>query len=102
MCNQNHAKLSTAGDKPQPHIFFKFPFQFPIKIMASTQKNAIEFILETLKKEVHNPETINFDIKESKTRKYVSITATFEARNKDQIDKLYYLLSTHKEIYMVL
>lgn len=101
MPDQNPAKPSLEGDS-QPQTFFEFPCQFPIKIMANPQKEVAEFVLNTLEKWIDHPETIDFKTRESKTGKYISITATFEAKSKDQLDNLYCILSAHPEIHMVL
>ena len=101
MPDQNHAKPSPEGES-QPQSFFEFPCQFPIKIMANPQKEVVEFVLDTLEQWVDDPETIDFKTRESKTGKYISITATFEAKSKDQLDNLYRILSSHQEIHMVL
>lgn len=101
MPDQNHVKPSPEGES-QPQSFFEFPCQFPIKIMANPQKEVVEFILDTLEQWVDDPERIDFKTRESKTGKYISITATFEAKSKDQLDNLYRILSSHQEIHMVL
>ncbi|WP_116964796.1 YbeD family protein [Fastidiosibacter lacustris] len=87
---------------PQQETFFEFPCQFPIKIMANPQKEVVEFVLNTLEKYVDEPDKIEFSTRESKTGKYISITAIFEATSKEQLDNIYQTLSAHKEIHMVL
>lgn len=86
----------------QQETFFEFPCQFPIKIMANPQKEVAEFVLNTLEKYIENPEAIKFTTRESKTGKYISITAIFEATSKEQLDSIYQALSSHAEIHMVL
>ena len=95
------------ADKPneqpvQQETFFEFPCQFPIKIMANPEKEVAEFVLNTLEKYVESSEKIKFTTRESKTGKYISITATFEATSKEQLDNIYKALSGHAEIHMVL
>ena len=41
-------------------------------------------------------------IRPSKNGKYVSVTVTFEAQGKEQLDELYRELSAHERILMVL
>ena len=101
MPDQNHSKPLPDSD-PQPQTFLEFPCQFPIKIMANPQKEVVEFVLDTLKKSIDNPDAIEFKTRESKTGKYISVTATFEATSKDQLDNLYHILSAHPGIHMVL
>ena len=84
------------------NTYFEFPCKFPIKIMANPKKGVEELILATLNTHVDNPEEIEFSIRESKTGKYVSITALFTATSKDQLNTLYEIFSKHPEVHMVL
>ena len=86
----------------QKETFFEFPCQFPIKVMANPQKETVEFILSVFEKYIPNHDKIDFNTKESKTGKYISITAIFEAESKDQLDKIYTEISAHPEVHMVL
>lgn len=81
---------------------FEFPCQFPIKIMTNPQKETTEFILSVFEKYVPEHDKIDFKIKESKTGKYISMTAIFEAQSKDQLDCIYKEISGHPEVHMVL
>ncbi|GAB4226192.1 MAG: DUF493 domain-containing protein [Francisella sp.] len=86
----------------QQDTFFEFPCQFPIKIMANPQKETIDFILSVFEKYVPEYNKINFSTKESKTGKYISITAIFTADSKEQLDNIYKEISSHSEVHMVL
>jgi len=88
--------------KETQETFFEFPCQFPIKIMADPHKHVTEFVLDVLERNIENSENIEFKTRESKTGKYISITAIFEAQNKAQLDKIYTELTAYKEIHMVL
>lgn len=81
---------------------FEFPCQFPIKIMANPQKSTVDFILNVFEKNVPEYDSIDFKIRESKTGKYISITATFTAENKEQLDTIYAEISSHPEVHMTL
>jgi putative lipoic acid-binding regulatory protein len=81
---------------------FEFPCQFPIKIMANPQKSTMDFILNVFEKNVPEYDSIDFKIRESKTGKYISITATFTAKNKEQLDTIYSEISSHPEVHMTL
>lgn len=86
----------------QNTTYFEFPCKFPIKIMANQEKKMVDFVLNTLEKYVLNAEQIKFKTRKSKTGKYISITATFEAISKEQLDNIYQALSKHPDIHMVL
>ncbi|MFZ9035703.1 MAG: YbeD family protein [Francisellaceae bacterium] len=98
----NTSSKPNGEDKPQKETFFEFPCRFPIKIMANPNKEVIDFVLDTLEKYVADPDNIEFNTRESKTGKYISITAIFEATSKDQLDDIYRALTAHKDIHMVL
>lgn len=85
-----------------PETFFEFPCRFPIKIIANPKKEVTEFALKTLEKYIKNLEDSEFITRESKTGKYISITAIFEATSKEQLDNIYQALSENPEIHMVL
>jgi putative lipoic acid-binding regulatory protein len=88
--------------KNQQETIFEFPCKFPIKIMANPKKGVEELVLETLNKHVENPEKIEFTVRESKTGKFVSITALFTATSKEQLNTLYEIFSKNPEVHMVL
>ncbi|BCD90419.1 UPF0250 protein [Francisella halioticida] len=90
------------SDNENKKTFFEFPCQFPIKVMANPQKETVKFILNVFEKYVPNHSEINFNTKESKTGKYISITAIFTADSKEQLDNIYKEISGHPEVHMVL
>ncbi|APC91518.1 MULTISPECIES: HP0495 family protein [Francisella] len=94
--------MSANTNHNQQETFFEFPCQFPIKIMANPHKETVEFILSVFEKYVTNHSKIDFNTKESKTGKYISITATFIAGSKEQLDNIYKEISAHPEVHMVL
>ena len=65
------------SEAKQSQTFFEFPCRFPLKIMATPQKEVTAFVLNTLEKYIEHPEKIEFTTRESKTGKYISITAIF-------------------------
>lgn len=86
----------------QKETFFEFPCKFPIKIMANPQKETTEAILSVFEKYVPEHDKIDFKTKESKTGKYISITAIFQADSKEQLDNIYKEISSNPEVHMVL
>lgn len=81
---------------------WEFPCAFPIKIMGLPEVGLEAFVTSTLKAHVKNHASINIKIRESAGGKYISITAVFEAENREQLDTLYRLLSGHPHAKMVL
>jgi uncharacterized protein len=95
-------KPETPNTPKSQETFFEFPCQFPIKIMANPGKEVTQFVLDALEKHIIDSENIEFKTRESKTGKYISITAIFTATNKAQLDALYTEISSHPEVHMVL
>ena len=93
--------MDKPNDQTTQETFFEFPCQFPLKVMANPEKEITEFVLSVLEKHIENPENIEFTTRESKTGKYISITAIFTATSKAQLDKLYTEISAHPEVHMV-
>lgn len=94
--------MSENNSQKQQETFFEFPCQFPIKIMANPHKKTVEFILSVFEKYISNHNEIDFNTKESKNGKYISITAIFTAYSKEQLDNIYKEISAHPEVHMVL
>lgn len=67
----------------------EFPCDFPIKIMGAATEEFQARIREIVRR--HAPETSDqaFREVESRTGKYVSITATIKAESREQLDNLY-------------
>ena len=79
-----------------------FPCVFPVKVMG---RNTDEF--ETLVVTIvrrHVPYLADADVtsRRSKDNNYRSITATFNAQSRAQLDALYQELSSHEQVLMVL
>ncbi|WP_317889606.1 YbeD family protein [Francisella tularensis] len=73
-----------------------------IKIMSNPQKETVVFSLSIFEKYVQNHSEIDFNTKESKTGKDISITAIFTADSKEQLDNIYKEISANPEVHMVL
>lgn len=82
--------------------YLTFPCTFPIKIMGKQDAGLEDFIKETLKNNVQAPETIEIQSRHSKHKNYISITATFTAHSKEELDNLYNLISANPAVKMAL
>lgn len=83
-------------------FIFPFPCQYPIKIMCDAEKNILEYIFNILEKYIEEKQSIKFSTKFSRNNKYISLTAIFQAKSKNQINEIYNDLISHKKIHMVL
>ena len=79
----------------------QFPCSFPVKVMGLNNElfePAMRTVFETFV--LTGPITYTKQI--SKTGKYVSITATFTAVSREQLDALYHALNSHELVVMTL
>ncbi len=77
---------------------FSFPCQFALKAMGKADPEFMTLILEMV--QAHAPEvtTEHCACKVSKNGKFHSITVTFEAQSKAQMDAIYQLISNHEKV----
>jgi putative lipoic acid-binding regulatory protein len=78
-----------------------FPCEFPIKVMGLNTETFQSAIRAIIRKHVNSYE-IAYSSQPSRGNKYISITATFTAESKEQLDDLYQELNDHKLVLMTL
>lgn len=78
-----------------------FPSSFPLKVMGLNNEAFEQAVREILQKHLHGA-PIEFASQLSSSGKYRSITATFMATSRDQLDSLYRELNGHKLVVMTL
>jgi len=80
----------------------EFPCRFPVKVMGSNSDNFENEVVMIARK--HVPELGESAVKTrpSRTGKWLSVTVTFTATSKAQIDGLYLELNAHPAVKMVL
>jgi len=81
---------------------FEFPCQFPIKVMGKTGDEFELAVLEIFRR--HVPDLADDAIKQRPSSKgnYLSITVTFNATSKVQLDAIYMDLSACEHVAMSL
>ncbi|ATX82558.1 hypothetical protein Ga0123462_1709 [Mariprofundus ferrinatatus] len=80
----------------------EFPCQFPIKVMGSNSDSFESEIVMIARQFIPQLGEAAVQSKASKTGKYLSVTVTFTAESKSQIDSLYRAMNAHPEVKMVL
>jgi len=81
---------------------FEFPCEFPLKVMG---RNIAEFegiVVEIVNRHVDNLSENAVKKRDSGNGKFVSITVTFQAQSKEQLDNLYRELHAHEHVLMLL
>ncbi|MDF2691219.1 MAG: hypothetical protein K0S29_1074 [Gammaproteobacteria bacterium] len=81
---------------------FEFPCLFPIKVMGDREFDLKDFVKKTLEQHVKDHNSIQILARESSGGKYISVTATFMAESKDQLNTIYQIFHKHKHVKMVL
>ncbi len=79
-----------------------FPCQFPIKIMGLQSASFETSMVMVARKHIPNLGEGSVKSRPSKTGKYLSITITFQATSREQLDDLYRELSARDDVKMVL
>jgi uncharacterized protein len=80
---------------------FQFPCSYPLKVMGLNTEIFEAVIAAIFEKHV-SPDQISYSRRLSRGGKYLSITGTFTARSKDQLDALYRELNDHDLVVMTL
>ena len=78
-----------------------FPCSFPLKVMGLNTETFASTVTVIFEKYVDLGQ-ISYSCRLSSGGKYLSITATFTARSKDQLDALYQELNDHDLVLMTL
>ena len=79
-----------------------FPCQFPIKIMGVQSETFEASVVMIARKHISNLGEGSVQSRPSKTGKYLSVTITFQADSREQLDNLYRELSACDDVKMVL
>ena len=79
-----------------------FPCEFPIKIMGLTTDSFETELVMIVRKHVPNLGEGAVKSRPSKNGKYTSVTVTFTAQSREQLDNLYREVNSHPDVRMVL
>lgn len=81
----------------------KFPCQFSVKAMGLASHDDFEaLVVEIVSSHVADLDTGASRARASKNGKYLSVTVTFQATSKAQLDAIYYALTEHQDVLMSL
>jgi putative lipoic acid-binding regulatory protein len=91
------------GDKPpELETLLAFPCEFPLKIMGLTRPGFAQAVIEVVKNHAPDFDPGTVEMRPSRENKYLSITATINARSQQQLDDLYRELCDHPMVTLVL
>ena len=80
----------------------EFPCEFPVKVMGANTAEFEAAIVMISRQHIPDLGEAAISSAQSRTGKYVSITITFTATSRPQIDNLYRALNAHPEVKFVL
>jgi putative lipoic acid-binding regulatory protein len=82
-------------------ISIHFPCSYPLKVMGLNTEIFAAAVTAIFEKHL-NSDGVSYSRRLSSGGKYLSITATFTAQSKDQLDALYQELNDHDLVVMTL
>ena len=80
----------------------EFPCRFPLKTIGKNNAEFQTVVVEIVRRHVPGLKDEEISSRMSKDGKYLSVTTTFTAESREQLDSLYYELSSHEWVMMVL
>ncbi len=80
----------------------QFPMSFPLKIMGRNVEGFVETVSEIISRHAEDFKPEELESRTSKGDTYLSLTATFTAHSRAQLDALYTELSAHEMVSVVL
>ncbi|MCF7821844.1 MAG: DUF493 domain-containing protein [Mariprofundaceae bacterium] len=79
-----------------------FPCEFPVKVMGLNTDTFENEIFMIANRHVDNLSESCIKSRTSGSAKYLSVTVTFTARSREQLDNLYLAFNNHPDVKMVL
>jgi len=90
------------GDSPQQEQLLEFPCSFAVKVMGLNDNDYPGYVLEVGQKYVAGLDRSCISTRLSKNEKYIAVTLTFLAHNKEQIDNIYLELNASDRTKMAI
>ena len=81
---------------------FQFPCDFPLKVMGRHTDDFRSLVLGIVQKHAGPVDSTKIEERPSKDGSYLSITCTFEAQSREQLDALYRELTACERVLIVL
>ena len=80
---------------------FEFPCDFPLKVMGKRTDAFRSIVVGIVQKHVGVVAPDRIEERPSKDGNYLSLTCTFNAQSKQQLDDLYRELTSHERVMVV-
>ncbi len=102
MCCRESRGRGYAVNQEELASLIEYPCDFPIKVMGSSQPGFAQAVVDIVQRHAPDFDAATVEMRMSRERKYVSVTATIRATSRKQLDALYRELSDHPTVVMVL
>ncbi len=79
-----------------------FPCVFPIKVMGRTQDGFAQAVSEVVRRHAPDFDPAALEMRASREGNWLSVTASVNAKSREQLDNLYRELVAHPMVKMVL
>ncbi|HTF99609.1 MAG TPA: DUF493 domain-containing protein [Nitrospirota bacterium] len=83
------------------HQILKFPCSFPVKVMGLNNEAFTSTVVAVFRKHM-TPAEFTCETRPSSGKKYLSLTITFTANNREQLDAIYQDLNSEDLVLMTL
>lgn len=80
----------------------EFPCQYPLKVIADARESLIAELIQALRVELPDLQASDFDIRDSRNQRFVSLRFTILARSEAHVAAIFAAIKTLKNIHMVL
>jgi putative lipoic acid-binding regulatory protein len=87
---------------PMSDTLFQFPCEFPLKVMGRRSDDFRSIVLGIVQKHAGAIDAAKIEERPSKDGTYLSITCTFKAQSREQLDALYRELTSCERVLIVL
>ena len=92
--------LRNEGERIEPSAVdpMECPMEFPIKVMGKNEADFTPLVAGIIARHVPDFDPSSLEARESKGGAYLSLTATFTAQSREQLDALYRELSASPKV----
>ena len=80
----------------------QFPLSYPLKVIGKNTNEFYAVVSSIIGNHLDQAEEVTYHTKTSSGGKYLSVTATFSAQSKEQLDTIYQELNKHELVLMTL
>jgi hypothetical protein len=103
LCERQQALLATiCRTAAMTDTLFEFPCDFPLKVMGRRTDDFRSLVVGIVQKHVGSIAPDKIEERPSKDGNYLSMTCTFQAQSREQLDMLYRELTACERVLIVL